>query len=148
DAAGKSWADYTMLGFNHNWIVVGFNSLSVGSNSPLGGELFAFDKSALYLGPAQAPFVRFTNSKFDSLVPAITYDDAINPLYLLQVYNSKSGAIQLSELVGTPSAPSLQVGLGPSSGLTLGTNAWSPTGPNAPQLGSSVRIDTDDDRIQ
>jgi hypothetical protein len=158
DATGTYWLDYPTLGFNKNWIVVSGNAFAVNTSSTaFQAEVYAFDKTAMYsTGSGAHTMIPLPNSG-GAIIPAVTYDNTINPEYFLQDVNGNyqgSGYLGLYELDGGPGSELLSsttlIAASPNS--TVSAPAWgdAPTGSAnfAPQLGSSAKIETNDSRIQ
>src|SRR5437899_4163254 len=85
DASNASWADFTSVGFNKDWIVVNMNMFTVNpSPTFVQSNVWVFTKASLYdnISPA-APFRLFSDANSSTLVPAITYDAALTTLYLV-----------------------------------------------------------------
>src|SRR5215213_7546132 len=98
DSTNAAWADYPRMGFNKNWIVITVNMFAV---SPASGfkrsQIFVFNKATLYAFAATAGFKVFkdlcgTGATFCAFTqtPALTYDNALNPLYLVEDWDGKS----------------------------------------------------------
>ncbi len=151
DAASLDWADYPSFGFNKNWIVVSINMFLVGGSGGFDTtRLFIFDKNTLYTG-STAPVVTRNIGGF-TVVPAITYDNTVNTLYLVDSSDGNTGGLgflRLSTLTGTVANPVVNEGTSfPST-----SNTWAGVGSTgfldfAPQLGSAQKIMNNDDRIQ
>jgi subtilisin-like proprotein convertase family protein len=147
DSTGAAWADYPSIGFNKNWIVVTVNMFGVGGTGFKRSNIYAFNKANLYAGTGS--FMVFTDANGFTMAPAITYDNALNTLYLVEDWD---GATQLrvSSLTGTAAAPAY------STTHTFPTapaaSAWTSSPPGgadfAPQLGSAVKIQNNDSRMQ
>jgi len=99
-ATAALFADFPSVGFNKNWIVVGYNMFtSTGQFSK--GRIFAYDKAGLYAGGTSIGFTSFDSLGAES--PAITYDNALGTLYLLNDLagnSSGSGVLGISTIIG------------------------------------------------
>ncbi len=84
DGANQTWMDFAKLGFNKDWICVSGN-VRCGSN-PVG--LYVLPKAASYAGGGIT--YHFWNS-IELAVPAFTYDNFLDRLYLTRTGNSNSG---------------------------------------------------------
>ncbi len=146
DAGNTNWFDYPSIGFNKDWIVVTGNMYTNSVSNGVGGRVFIYKKADLYAGVA-SPAVTTINpgSTGYTLVPAITYDNAISTMYLTQNYNSASGLIGFYTITGA-------IGSEVLSAVTLVStpNTWSGSGPTnfAPQAGSVDKIACNDARMQ
>jgi len=149
DATNATWADFTSLGFNKDWIVVNMNMFTVGANSSfMRSNVWVFTKASLYNNPApSAPFRLFTDTSGSStLVPARTYDAALATLYLVDVFLSSTATLRIGTITGTVGAETYTPGA--SFPTATSANAWAVTGPDAPQLGPAPLIETGDRRMQ
>ncbi|HKQ52672.1 MAG TPA: proprotein convertase P-domain-containing protein, partial [Pyrinomonadaceae bacterium] len=146
DPTDAAWADYPSLGFNKNWIVVTVNMFGVSGNNFQGSHIYVFDKANLYAGTGS--FKLFTDTNGATMTPAITYDNALNTLYLVEDWDGHT-QLRLSSITGTAASPTY------SSTHTFPTvpedDSWAfnPDESNfAPQLGSNEKIMANDSRIQ
>jgi hypothetical protein len=151
DPSGQTWADYPSIGFNKNWIVVQFNMFNVaGTGAYSRANIYVFDKADVYAFGAGNYKVLSDASGF-VMVPAITYDNTINTLYLLEDWNGDfngDGYLRLSTITGTVANPVLTSGVAfpQASGMTW--DYFGPTTNFAPQAGTALRIETNDSRLQ
>jgi hypothetical protein len=145
DASGASWADYPTLGFNGDWIVVQTNVFTVSDGAFVASNIYAFDKADLYAGGAGNYTVFHDPTGFTDY-PAVTHDNTLATEYLVRNWDGASGTLRLSTITGSVGAEVLTVGVA----FPKAANAWQDTAAEnfAPQLGSTARIDTDDDRIE
>ncbi len=145
DAAGASWADYPTLGFNGDWIVVQTNVFTVSNGAFVASNIYAFNKADLYAGGAGQYTVFHDPTGFTDY-PAVTHDNAIPIEYLVRNWDGSSGTLRLSTITGAVGAEVLTTGVA----FPKAAHAWQDSGAEnfAPQLGSTARIDTDDDRIE
>jgi len=145
DASGASWADYPTLGFNGDWIVVQTNVFTVSQGAFVGSNIYAFDKAGLYAGGAGQYTVFHDPTGFTDY-PAVTHDNTLATEYLVRNWDGPSGTLRLSTITGSVGAEVLTVGVA----FPQAANAWQDSGAEnfAPQLGSTARIDLDDDRIE
>ena len=101
-AGAGFWADYPTLGFNGKWVVVQVNIFTNTTNNFVESRVYAIDRSAFYGGPpavlsvATIPLVGVSGTQ----VPAVTYDNLLPDLYLLQSYSSVGGQLALYKLTG------------------------------------------------
>jgi len=145
DANGASWADYPTLGFNGDWIVVQTNVFTVSQGAWVASNIYAFDKADLYAGGAGQYTVFHDPTGFTDY-PAVTHDSTLPIEYLVRNWNAQEGTLRVSTITGSVGAEVLTTGVAfPKAG-----NSWQDSAAEnfAPQLGSTARIDTDDDRIE
>ncbi|HET7090908.1 MAG TPA: hypothetical protein VFL17_19940, partial [Anaerolineae bacterium] len=91
DAANRAWVDYPSLGFNKDWIVVQVNMFNTSNNRFNRTHIYVFNKANLYSG-ANADHTLFSLTGIGATqVPAITYDNALATMYLLQNWDGNSG---------------------------------------------------------
>src|SRR5262249_13376447 len=89
------YLDAPTLGFNKDWIVVQANMFRTVDDRATNFHVFVFNKTNLYAGGATARHTRFvlpysptgTNSLGQSQVPALTYDDTLDRMFLLKAWN-------------------------------------------------------------
>ncbi len=141
-----NWMDYDNVGFNKDWIAVTVNKFD-NAGKFHGSEIYAFNKAALYAG-ATAPYKLFTSSGF-TWVPAMTFDNSLNTLYLLSVYDSATGRLHMATITGALGSETFTES---STAITSSLGGWTGSSVSgadfAPQLGSTNKIDNGDDRIQ
>lgn len=139
------WADYPSIGFNKDWIVVQLNMFDIASPGGFNrSHIYVLNKADFYAG-VKGRFTLFQDEGF-SQTPAITYDSAISTIYLVETWNSASGILRLSTINGAVGSEILTTGV-----AFPGTAPWvgSPgEGDFAPQLGSTMRIQNNDSRMQ
>ena len=140
------WFDYPSMGFNGRWIVVSGNMFG----NDFYSTVYVFDKQAMYAGQQQPGFTRFATNAGFTLVPAITFDQDEQDIYLISSANGNQGGmgyISLFKVSGPTDAPQFEV-LG-----NIGTpNPWAGyagvNGDFLPQLGSNALINAVDHRMQ
>jgi len=152
DPGNLVWADYPSLGFNKDWIVVQVNMFPNAGGSLVRTQIYAFSKANLYAGGA-GTFTLFSRTGIGGTqVPAVTYDNALATVHLVQSWNGNfggAGFLRMYSITGTVGAEVFN-----DPGLFVSTaNTWN-TLPNtgggdfAPQLGSTRRIQNNDARMQ
>jgi uncharacterized repeat protein (TIGR01451 family) len=148
DASNATWADYTSVGFNKDWIAVNMNMFTVSAGSFMRSNLWVFTKANLYNNSTpSAPFRLFTDTSGSStLVPVTTYDAALATLYLVDVFDSPTATLRIGTITGAVGSEIYTPGT--SFPTATSANAWAPTGPDAPQLGPAPPIETGDRRMQ
>jgi len=87
DPQNQVWFDYPSMGFNDRWIAVSGNMFGGNFYS----TVYVFDKQAMYAGDESIPFTRFATNQGFTLVPAITFDQDEEDLYLVSSANSNTG---------------------------------------------------------
>jgi len=146
DPADINWADYGNLGFTAGEITFTVNLFTNAADAFSGVQFWRIDKaSAMDGGGLTMETFRVTGAG-GTLVPAVTLDLGQNIQYVIRTGSSNlfgTGRVQLYQLDGVLGASSLATA--PSAALG---SAWSIALPDAPQLGTSSRIETNDDRIQ
>jgi len=145
DPTGTNWADAPTLGFNVNWIVVQANMFTM-ANGSSGSTLWVFNKANLYANGAGA-YTKIKEPSGFGDIPATTYDPALATMYLAETYSPGIAKLRISTLTGAVGAEVLTTGVA----FPTGSSAWRSSGPTinfAPQLGSTQKIDTDDDRLE
>jgi uncharacterized repeat protein (TIGR01451 family) len=147
DATNATWADFTSVGFNKDWIVVNMNMFTVNAGAFRQSNIWVFTKASLYnnITPS-APFKLFTETNTSTLVPVMTYDATLATLYLVDVWNSPNGTLRISTITGALGAEIYTAGT--SFPTVTSANGWAVTGPDAPQLGSAQLIESGDRRMQ
>ena len=146
DATNATWADYTSVGFNKDWIVVNMNMFTVNAGAFRQSNIWVFTKASLYnnITPS-APFRLFADTSGSStLVPALTYEPTptLDTLYLVDVFTSSTGTLRIGTITGAVGAETYTAGT--SFPTATSANGWAVTGPDAPQLGSAPLIETGD----
>ncbi len=155
DATDMVWADYPSMGFNKDWIVVSTNMFTVAVSSFVRTHIYVFDKANLYAsGAGNFTLLQDTSGLGFTHVPAITYDNTLSTLYLLEEdFSSKTGTygtgsrLRLSTITGAVGFETLTL----SGAFPTASSAWDYVPPSnnfAPQLGSATGIMTNDARIQ
>jgi len=112
DTNGSLWADSPTIGFNKDWVVVQANMLTNVSRGYSRSHIWVFNKSNLYAGVSNAP-VLFPHTNINasgSELPAVTYDNSLSALYLLQNVTGNtngSGYLRLFSITGAVDSPAL-----------------------------------------
>src|SRR6267154_843305 len=107
DITNATWADFTSVGFNKDWIAVNMNMFSVANSSFARTNVWVFTKASLYNNPApSAPFRLFAETNTSTLVPAATYDptQTLATLYLVDVFNSSTATLRIGTITGAVGA--------------------------------------------
>jgi hypothetical protein len=149
DSGGMNWADFPSLGFNKDWVVVTVNMFGNVSGAFRNSQIFVGTKSALYEGNS-ATFRSFTEANGFTQAPAVTYDNALGTMYLVDDFNGNfggNGTLRISTITGTVGSEVY------SAGTVFPTvaNTWAsqPAGGAdfAPQMGTSNKIQNGDSRM-
>ncbi|MGA9725041.1 MAG: hypothetical protein WBQ86_21475, partial [Candidatus Binatus sp.] len=145
DAGGASWADYPTLGFNGDWIVVQTNVFTVSGGGFVASYVYAFNKADLYAGGAGNYTVFHDPTGFTDY-PAVTHDLTLPTEYLVRNWDGPGATLRVSTITGAVGSEVLTTGVA----FPKAANGWQDAGAEnfAPQLGSTWRIDTDDDRVE
>lgn len=145
DAANTSWFDYPSLGFNKDWIVISGNMFPITGTGYNGGKVWVLNKANAYAGNTTGLTTINAGTSVFTLCPAITYDNTISTVYMVQEYNPNSAGnayLELYTITGT--TPTL-TNYG-TCATNLPYNDAGVTG--APQTGTTNKISTNDSRIQ
>lgn len=156
DAQDQTWIDYPKLGFSKDWIVLGAQIFKISDASFQEARLYAFDKADLYGGGSGAfTEFSFTDASGVLLAPAVTYDDTLDVLYLLNDHgtSSKANIMHLYALRGPVGAETIQLAAVPGA---AGFSWWFSAFCNdaacpadfAPQPGSTQKIQTNFSDVQ
>ncbi len=145
DPANVSWLDYGNLGFTSGEITVTGNMFKVSDDAFTGVQFWRINKaSALDGGALTRETFKVTNAG-GTLVPVTTLDTGVTTQYVVRTGSANlfsQGRVQLFSIGGSLGASTLLA----SPYAALG-DPWSTSLPNAPQLGSSATIETNDDRL-
>lgn len=146
DNTNQDWFDYPSIGFSNDKIVVSGNMFSIAGGMFSGTQTYVFLKTELYAGIPLPTVGRISGGMGGTLVPAITYDDNLSDMYLLQRWNGNAGgAGYLRQYILTGAIPPYTL---TASGFVSIGQTWSSGNPGAPQLGSVNTIANNDDRLQ
>lgn len=143
DSAGLAYSNFPQLGFNKNWIAVSGSRYAVNGPAADSSNLYVFNKGQIMSG-AGANYNMFlvegTRCALSS--PA---DSLIGNIYILNEWNNNLGQLRLQEITGQPGSPAISDISFPTSSIPYASEA--PNFENfAPQLGSPVKFQTDDDK--
>src|SRR5207302_7029296 len=132
DASNLAWADYPSVGFNKDWIVVTVNMFAIGLvdqfiHPYFGENIFVFSKTNLYAkGDGRYTLLQDTSLKGFTMTPAITYDNDISTMYLVQVddlinnFGFGVNRLQISTITGPVGSEVLDL----AYAFTPPTNTW------------------------
>lgn len=147
DPTDQVWFDYPNFGFNKHWIVVSGNMFGNGFYS----TLFVLDKADLYNNAEVVNYSRFEIYDGFTLVPAKTYDTEEEDIYCVNNAGGNNGGygyLNLWRVTGGYGNEQVE-----NLGLIQIADTWAngsyTSGGNfAPQLGSDLKINTVDARME
>lgn len=149
DGANSLWLDYPQIGFNKNWITISSNMFTLPTptvNSVFSkSRVFVLDKNAIYAGNS-INVNAYDLSNYFTVSPCTSYDPLENNMWALSNFNSNTGGngfLKLFTISGTGVNPSFTI----NNSIQVGT-AWAASGVDGPQLGTAVKVDLGDHRIQ
>jgi hypothetical protein len=157
DADDVVWADYPSIGFNKDWIVVSVNMFT-SANAFSREHVYVFNKADLYAN-GTGLFTLFSRTGIGgTLVPAITYDNSLATMYLIQNFTGDSGGngyLRAYTITGSVGSEALNNDAADQSNAIFieATGAsWSasPAGGAdfAPQSGTTRKVQNNDNRLQ
>lgn len=141
------WLDYPNVGFNKKWVVVTGNLFGIPSGYG-GCKSYIFNYADLMSG-AGAPFTAFTQATSGTIQPTATYSATLENIFCVESWNGSSGGggtlrmWKISGAVGSESMTS--IGFPSATGFNWQNDGGG--GDFAPQLGTSNKLQTNDDRI-
>lgn len=109
DPAAVNFADFPMLGFNKNWVVVSINMFS---NVFVDGRSLVLDYPTLRTGTLTGSYftgVSAANAGF-CMHPATTYSATENTEFLVAHQSSAGATYRMHTITGTPAAPIFTIG--------------------------------------
>jgi hypothetical protein len=146
--SGGFWADYPLLGFNQNWVVITANLLVLPPNGSYAETaLYAFDRAALYAG--STAYATFFDEQ-GALIPVLDVDNSHpEELFFAQATSDGAGGqIRLGVLQGAVGSETFSPG---AMEIAL-AESWADTSPGgedfAPQPGTYFKVDAGDSRLQ
>jgi len=159
DPSNVGWADYDTLGFNKDWIVVSVNMFPISFlslSSYIGENIYVFSKTNLYAnGSGQFTLFQDNSGVGFTMVPAVTFDNELSTMYLVQVANLIQNFFVISPVsrlqISTISGPVGSEVLNLAAAYTAPTNDWGPEDPflfgSGLQLGTNFGVDLGASRI-
>lgn len=87
DPNNTGWLDYPSIGFNKKWLVVTGNMFSNGGNYQ-NNAFFVISLQDLYDGISNAQYTRIEYNPSFTIVPALTYDEELEDIYLISNYSA------------------------------------------------------------
>src|SRR6185437_11139497 len=104
--SGGEWADFPMLGFNKNWVVVAWNQFQTTGGNLVAGKMLIIDYPSLRAGTLNSSITTNTTGGTNFCMhPATTYSATEETLYIPVHRNSSSGTYHLHKITVTPGAP-------------------------------------------
>jgi hypothetical protein len=110
NAAG-GWADFPMLGFNKNWVAIGWNQFTINTLAFTDGRMLVLDYPALRAGTATGTIFTGATAAIGGFCmhPATTFSTTEETLYIPTHIGSAGATYRLHRLTGTPSSPTFTV---------------------------------------
>ncbi len=111
-AGSGEWADFPMLGFNKNWVAIGWNPFTISPVGFIAGKVLVLDYPTLRTGAATATLftgITVANGGF-CVHPATTFSATENTLYAPAHQSSGGATYRLHRITGTPAAPVFTIG--------------------------------------
>ncbi len=144
------WPDFGKMGFNKNWIVVQTNMYQYKGNF-VGSFISVFNKASMYAGQNAGGSVSYTLYSLDSSynvtqTPAVSNDNSVNALYLLQNWSGSGKQLRLYKVDGSVSSPTFSLVGAPTGGSAWGDGDAFPLN-FAPQAGAPNGLDAGTFRI-
>jgi hypothetical protein len=127
------WADFPMLGFNKNWVAVGWNQFHSGDpGAQVAGKIVVLDYPSMRAGASNAQIFTHTGSGSFCMHPATTLSATEETLYVPVHLSSSGASYRLHRVTGTSGAPILTLDSAPSR-IRPGGGWIQPGGDTLPQ---------------
>jgi Lamin Tail Domain len=131
--AEGGWADFPMLGFNKNWVAVGWNQFAINTLQFTDGRMLVLDYPSLRAGTDTATL--FIGAVADiggfCMHPATTMSPTEETLYIATHISSAGAIYRLHKITGTPDSPVFNVD--PANRTRPGGGWTQPGGDSLPQ---------------
>jgi hypothetical protein len=130
--ANGEWADFPMLGFNKNWIAVGWNQFTINTSAFVSGKMLVLDYPTLRTGTAVGTI--FSNASAATgfcMHPATTFSNTEETLFVPTHQQSAGALYRLHSITGTPGSPVFT--LDATARVRPGGGWTQPGGDNLPQ---------------
>jgi hypothetical protein len=127
------WADFPMLGFNRNWVAVGWNQFTISGSTFTDGRMLVIDYPSLRGGTANATVFSGAAAAIGGFCmhPATTLSATEETLFVPTHISSAGANYRLHTITGTPDSPVFNVD---PANRTRPGGGWSqPGGDNLPQ---------------
>ncbi len=142
DPTNSGWMDYPNLGFNKKWVVISGNMFSSSGNFQK-NVFFTIKKSDLYNGIPGAQYTRIIYNPSSTIVPALTYDNNVEDIYLISAFSS--GYIAKYKISGDIGSEVFEFEGYIATGVSWKTFMSQDF---SPQQGTSQKINSGDHRMQ
>ena len=145
DATDTNWVDYPNIGVNGKWITFTANMYAIADDAFAGANIWAIDKASALDGGDFTGTLFFLTDVSGTLAPCLTYSSVEPTQYLINEWSSsweESGYLRLYNITGPAEAP-----IWTTTSLYPSASDWDHLFPDAPQLGSSHPIETNDPRM-
>jgi len=129
--AGGEWTDFPMLGFNKNWIAVGWNQFTNDTNAFVVGKMLVLDYPTARAGSAVGTIFNYSGSANFCMHPATTFSSTEETLYVPAHQQSSGALYRLHKITGTAGAPTFTVDT--TARVRTGGGWTQPGGNNLPQ---------------
>ncbi len=130
--ANGEWADFPMLGFNKNWVAIGWNQFTINTSAFVAGKMLVLDYPTLRTGTdAGTVFTNASSATGFCMHPATTFSSTEETLYAPTHQSSASAIYRLHKITGTPAAPAFT--LDTTARVRTGGGWTQPGGDNLPQ---------------
>ena len=109
--AQGGWADFPMLGFNKNWVAIGWNQFTINTLAFTDGRMLLLDYPALRAGTATATIFTGASAAIGGfcLHPSTTMSPTEETLYVPTHISSAGATYRLHRITGTPTDPVFNV---------------------------------------
>ena len=142
DSANALWVDFPNVGVTVDRLTFTSNMFAINGDAFQGVNVWAIDKSTALDGGAITSTLFYVQGIGSTLVPAHTFDADITAHYLINPFWSGGGILSLYMLTGSAATPEFT-----TSTFQPVAGTWADTLPDAPQLGTAARLQTNDARI-
>lgn len=132
DAEG-GWADFPMLGFNKNWVAIGWNQFTINSLAFTDGRMLVLDYPSLRAGVTSATIFTGAAASIGGFCmhPATTMSPTEETLYIPTHLSSAAASYRLHRITGTGTNPVFTVD--PANRTRPGGGWTQPSGDTLPQ---------------
>jgi hypothetical protein len=142
DPEDSYWVDFPNIGLTDGLVTLTANMFNISGDTSGGVNIWVFDKTTV-VPSGSLIFSRTRVTDWSStVVPAMTLDPAETTQYLINVQFSLLGRLQLHTITGMADNPVLT-----STVATPSSETWRDDFDNAPQLGSTDTVRSNDGRI-
>ena len=131
--AQGGWADFPMLGFNKNWLVVTWNQFTINTLAFTDGRALVLDYPTARTGTATATLFSGATAAIGGfcLHPATTFSPTEETMYIPTHIGSAAATYRLHRITGTPASPTFNVD--PANRVRPGGGWTQPGGDQLPQ---------------